>query len=103
MGLQIKSTVTKPIKISGTDIELQEVYMRIEFAGRANGKVLEISPMTYSSKQTYSENKPLFTDVQTTNYVVELLPTESQSIETALDYTKVVYERLGYEVVIETI
>ena len=103
MGLQIKSTVTKPIKISGTDIELQEIYMRIEFAARSNGKVLEISPMTYSAKSTYLENKPLFTDIQTTNFVVELLPNELQSIDVALTYTKYVYEQLGYEVNIETL
>ena len=72
MGLQIKSTITKPIKISGTDIELTEVYIRIEFAGRSNGKVIEISPMTYANRQTYLEGKPLFTDVQTTNFIVDL-------------------------------
>jgi len=34
-------------------------------------------------------------------FIVDLLPTENQSIDTALNYTKVVYEQLGYDVTIE--
>lgn len=101
MGLLIKSTQNKEIKISGTDITLNEVYCRIEFAARANGKILEIAPITYSSKQTYIENKPLFTDAPISTLSVEIQPTEVQSIETALLYTSMYYTQLGYDVVVE--
>lgn len=102
MGLLIKSTQNKTIQISGTDILLNEVYMRIEFAARANGITLEIAPTTYSSRETYLENKPLYTDIQTNNIIVDILNTESQTIDTALNYTKSIYEQLGYEVIIIT-
>ena len=49
MGLIVKNNIT----ISGTQIELPEVYGRIEFAGRANGKTLEIALATYTSKDAY--------------------------------------------------
>jgi hypothetical protein len=103
MGIFIRATQDKQIKISGTDITLNEVYMRIEFAARANGITLEIAPTTFASKQTYSENKPLYTDVITSNLLLDLQPNETQTIDNALNYTAMFYTQLGYDVVIDTL
>lgn len=96
MALIIKATAEKEIKISGTDLTLEQVYGRIEFVGRSNGKTLEIATVTYVSKETFDENKPVFTDIQTGTFNANLEDGEVQSIETALKYAKMGYEQLGY-------
>jgi hypothetical protein len=99
MGLIIKATEEKSIKIVGTDITLESVYGRIEFAGRANGRILEIAIATYASKEAFEESaSAMSTDVQQGSFTVEIQPTETQSIETSHKYTKLAYEQLGYEV-----
>ena len=55
MGLLVKSTETSKIIITGTTIEMPEVYCRIEFAGRANGITLEIAASNYASKIAFKE------------------------------------------------
>jgi hypothetical protein len=102
MGIFIRPTVDKKIKISGTDIELNEVYGRIDFVGRQDGKNLEIATTTYVSKQTYTEGKPIFTDIPQGNFYTQLQETEEQSVQTALLYAKLGFEQLGYEAVIDT-
>jgi hypothetical protein len=101
MGIFIRPTVDKKIKISGTDIELNEVYGRIDFVGRQDGKNLEIATTTYVSKQTYTEGKPIFTDIPQGNFYTQLQETEEQSVQTALLYAKLGFEQLGYEAVID--
>ena len=101
MGLFIRPTEEKTIKISGTDIELNEVYGRIEFVGRQDGKTLEIATTTFVNKQTYTEGKPIFTDIPQGNFYTQLEIGEVQSIQTALDYAKIGFEQLGYEVTID--
>jgi hypothetical protein len=102
MGLLINATNEKTITIQGTTIEMDSVYGRIEFAGRADGKTLEVSIATYASKEAYESGAAvLSTDVPMGNLTVEILPTEAQSIETALNYSKVAFENAGYLVDIE--
>jgi hypothetical protein len=101
MGLFIRPTEEKTIKISGTDIELNEVYGRIEFVGRQDGKTLEIATTTFVNKQTYAEGKPIFTDIPQGNFYTQLENGEVQSIQTALDYAKIGFEQLGYVVSID--
>lgn len=102
MGLLINATEEKKITITGTDIQVPSVYGRIEFAGRADGKTLEIAITTYASKQAYDQNAAaLSTDVQMGSFTVEIQPTETQSIETALQYASNVYTSQGYSVQIE--
>ena len=103
MGLFIKEKGDKKIIISGTDITLPQVYVRLEFAGRADGKTLEISMSTFASKATFAEGKLLFTDVPQGNINVEILPTESQSVEVAHNYAKEAYVQMGYDVVIDLV
>lgn len=101
MALIIKATAEKEIKISGTDLTIPQVYGRIEFVGRANGQTLEIATITFVSKATYEENKPVYTDIQSGTINVTIEQGEEQSLETAHKYGKLAYEQLGYEVLIE--
>jgi len=100
MALIIKATADKKIKISGTELELPEVYGRIEFVGRANGLTLEIATATYTNKLTYEEGKPVFTDLPSGNINATIEATEEQSLDTAHKYGKMAFEQLGYEVII---
>lgn len=103
MGLLIKEKKDKKIIISGADITLPQVYVRLEFAGRADGKTLEISMSTFASKVTFTEGKLLFTDVPQGNINVEILPTEAQSVEVAHKYAKEAYVQKGYDVEIDLV
>jgi predicted ATPase len=100
MSITIKATQEKTILISGTEIGLSEIYGRLEFVGRANGFTLEIATATYVSKETYKENKLLFTDIPLGNINASLEIDEEQSLETAHKYAKLAYEQLGYDVII---
>lgn len=98
MGLIIKNNVT----ITGTTIELPEVYVRIEFAGRANGKTLEVAVSTYASKQAFkSDASVISTSVPMGNFSVELQEGELQSVETAHKYAKQALEQQGFEAIID--
>jgi hypothetical protein len=99
MGLIIKATEENKITITGTEIEVPSVYGRIEFAGRADGKTLEIAVATYASKSAFeSKASALSTNVQQGSFTVELKKGELQSIETSLEYGKQAYQQLGYTV-----
>lgn len=101
MGLEVKSTQQKNIKIIGTEIMLESVYGRIEFAARADGRSLEIAISTYASKSAFKMGaSPITTDVQQGNLYVHLKDQEIQSVDTAQLYAKKAYEELGYDVVI---
>jgi hypothetical protein len=96
MAILIKANEEKSITISGTELTLDEVYARFEFAARADGKTLEIHVVTYTSRVTFESNQPIFTDVQQGSFTVEILPTELQDINTANKYASLAYEQLGY-------
>jgi hypothetical protein len=98
MGLIISGKIT----ITGTEIVVPNVYGRIEFAGRADGKTLEIAVATYASEEAFTSGASvLSTNVQQGSFTVEILPTELQSINTAHEYGKQAFEQLGYTVVID--
>jgi hypothetical protein len=98
MGLLVKQKESKII-ITGTTIEMPEVYCRIEFAGRANGKTLEVASSNYASKIAFKEGaNAISTNVPNGNLTVELQEGETQTIETALSYVQVALEQAGYEV-----
>jgi hypothetical protein len=101
MALIIKATEQKKINIAGTELELSEIYGRIEFVGRADGKTIEIATATYTSKATFEQGKPVFTDIPSGNVNAQIEPTEEQTINTAHKYGKMAYEQLGYEVIID--
>jgi hypothetical protein len=102
MGLIIKSTENKKITIQGTAIEVPEVYGRLEFAGRADGKTLEVAIANYASKEAFDGGaSSLPCDVPNGNFTVELQSGEMQSIETAHSYSQKAFIDLGYDVVID--
>lgn len=102
MGLIINSTEEKKITIQGTEIELPNVYARLEFAGRADGKKLEIAVATFASKNAYKGGaSTLSTNVPQGTLNVELQVGELQSVETAHAYAKAAFEQEGYSVDID--
>ena len=101
MALLIKSTADKKITISGTGIELPEVYGRIRFLGDFNGKSIQGEVATFANAATFAEGKMLYTDVPVGAYQSELEAGEVQSLETAHKYAKIAYEQMGYEVIID--
>jgi len=98
MGLLIKSTTEKVIKIAGTQIELPNIYGRVEFAGRIDGVILDFSVYTFVNKQGFENRQVLFTDIENTTFSVTLQAGEMQNLETALNYSKIIFEQLGYSV-----
>lgn len=99
MGLIINATDEKTITITGTEIQVPNVYGRIEFAGRADGKTLEIAIATYASKQAFENGaSALSTDVPQGNINAELQEGEIQGLDTAHQYAKSAFEQLGYAV-----
>ena len=101
MAILIKATEDKKITISGTGIELPEVYGRIRFLGDFNGKSIQGEVATFANAATFAEGKMLYTDVPVGAYQSELEVGEVQSLETAHKYAKLAYEQMGYEVVID--
>ena len=98
MGLIISGKIT----ITGTEIEVPSVYGRIEFAGRADGKTLEVAVSTYASKEAFTSGASvLSTNVQQGTFNAELREGELQSIDTAHEYSKQAFEQLGYTVEID--
>jgi hypothetical protein len=98
MGLIISGKIT----ITGTEIDVPSVYGRIEFAGRADGKTLEVAVSTYASKEAFTSGASvLSTNVQQGSFNAELREGEIQSIDTAHEYSKQAFEQLGYTVEID--
>lgn len=100
MAILIRATEDKKITISGTSIELPEVYGRIRFLGDFNGTTIQGEVATFANKETFLESKMLYTDVPVGSYQSELEAGEVQSLDTAHKYAKLAYEQMGYEVII---
>lgn len=98
MSLIVKSTESKKIIISGTELELPQVYVRIRFAGDYDGRTLDAEMSTFANKQSFLEGKVLYTDVPIGNFKAVITEQETQSIETIHEYAKKTYEEMGYEV-----
>ena len=102
MGLIIKATEEKKITIQGTEIELPSVYARLEFAGRADGKTLEIAVSIYASKTAYIGGaSQLSTNVPQGTLNAELQESEVQSVETAHQYAKTAFEQEGFTATVD--
>jgi hypothetical protein len=102
MGLIINSTEQNTITITGTTIDVPSVYGRLEFAGRADGKTLEIAVATYASKEAFESGAlALSTNVPMGNLTVEIQPNEVQGLDTAHEYGKIAFENAGYNVTID--
>lgn len=101
MAIIIKATAEKKITISGTELELPEIYGRIRFLGDYSGTTIQGEVTTFTSKTTFDEGKVIYTNVPVGSYQSNLEVGELQSVETAHKYAKMAYEEMGYEVVID--
>jgi hypothetical protein len=102
MALIIKPTQEIKIHVQGTEIELPQVYNRIEFGCRPNGTTMEMAFYTYSSLEAYTSGSMVPTDLPTQNLVADIDPeTQVQGLEAAHELSKTYYEDLGYEVTIQ--
>ena len=101
MAILIKATAEKKITISGTNLEVPQVYGRIRFLGDFSGTTIQGEVMTFADSKTFAEGKMMYTDVPTGAYQAELEAGEVQSLDTAHKYAKLAYEQQGYDVVID--
>ena len=76
-----------PIFIKGTEIELDNCYVRIEFNASLNGQTLTVYPKVFLNEFEYTQGNELNTNVNTKSFEVAILETEIQSIDTALSYS----------------
>ena len=98
MALLLSKNIT-PILVQGTDIELSSVYVRIIFTCNLDG-TLTVNYKTYLNQDSYLEGKELSTNIVNLTYNFAILPTESQSLETALIYMQNEFTSLGYNTTI---
>ena len=99
MGLLVNATEEKKILIQGTNIELPNVYVRLEYSARLNGVILEIASYIYNSKDSYDNGDAIvLTNVPMSNITIELQEGEEQNLQSAELYSKIQYESLGYKV-----
>jgi hypothetical protein len=96
MGLLVKSTADKKIKISGTDFELEQVYARISFVAKPNGREMEIAFGIFASYEMFLEGKILFTNIPEVNFNAVLPEGVEQSTSSALEQAKLGFEQMGY-------
>lgn len=98
MALEIVATEEKPITINGTDITIPKVYARLEFAGRIDGKTIEVGLHLFQKKELYLKGIKVGCDVPLDNVIAEayIIKSEAQDLKTAEKYTKLAYESLGY-------
>ena len=101
MALILSNTET-PILISGTTIELPQVYTRLEFGCRPNGITIEIAFSTYENAAMYASGSQIATNIPISNYTGDIDPlTQVQSVESAHELAQTDYEGLGYTAVID--
>jgi hypothetical protein len=101
MALILSNTET-PITVSGTTIELPEVYNRLEFGCRSNGITMEIAFSTYENSTMYQSGSMIHTNVPLANYTGDIDPlTQVQSVESAHALAKTHFENLGYTVTVD--
>lgn len=97
MGLLITSTEENKITINGSPIELDSIYVRLQYFALPNGNEMEIAFQTYYDKNAYTNEQPLPTNISPVNFKVGLEPTEEQSVTTAHEYAKRGFEEWGYK------
>ena len=103
MGLLVTGTEEKKITVKGTELELPSVYLRIEFAGYADGKTLEVAFKTYVNEAEFKkeDSTPIATSLVNNiggNVRFELAPEEEQGLTLALAKLAEVFTSEGYTV-----
>ena len=102
MGLFVKKTEEKKLVLSGTEIELDEIYGRVRFLASPDGKGIEFETMYWYNKSKFvSGAQPIQVDVQFKAQRVILPEGQKQDLETVLSHAKSYVEQLGYDCEIE--
>jgi hypothetical protein len=96
----ISTIDAKAIYIKGTDIELQSVYGRASLICSQDGFTISVTIKTYYDYYAYKNASELTTDINQLSFDFVILPTETQSIDVALQYAKNRFIELGYNCVI---
>jgi hypothetical protein len=91
----------KSIFIKGTDIELTNCYVRIEFTAQKDGRTCDVIFSTYLNYEKFKEGKVVETSITTNKFDFAILETELQSIDVVLQYSIEKFEDLGYTAEIE--
>lgn len=99
MGLLITPN-TEKITINGSPIELDSLYVRLQFFAHPDGKTLEIAFNTYYDKDAYLNEQPLPTNIGNANFKVELQGEEQQTLDQAHLSAKQGFEQWGYNATI---
>lgn len=98
MGLIIQPTESKKILIDGTEIEVPQVYGRVEFYAMKDGVSMEAQCTIYASKTAFTQGKFLFTNIGMPTIKIEIANAETQSLDVALSYMAGYLNSQGYEV-----
>jgi len=100
MGIIVTPNI-KTIKAQGTPIELQSIYVRIEYVAHADGLLMDVTFKTYYNRLQYEANELLATDIVQNSFTSQIDTTETQSIDTALTYSIAKFEEWGYSATLE--
>ena len=104
MALILTPTQEKKIKIQGTTIELNSLYLRLEFKARMDGSTLEINGSQFINKEMFLNSTPVAADITSPQVMFNIdTTTEVQDISTAHKYLKEYYESNGYTVTIDLV
>lgn len=98
MGLIVKNKDGNNVKISNTDIIIDNVYLRLVYVAKANGEDVEVELLPYQDKSKYTEG--LVLNNITLPRVVEGKVVE-QTLVDVHDLTKDKLEDLGFDVEID--
>jgi hypothetical protein len=102
MALILTSTSQRRINISGTDLEISSVYLRIEFNSRMDGKTIDLNAAAYANKNMYLSGMPVSVDIVSPKVSMNIDPvSQTQGIDTAHQLLKSFYEENGYTVAID--
>jgi hypothetical protein len=102
MALILTPTQEQKIKIQGTTIELDSLYLRLEFRARMNGSTLEINGAQFINKEMFLNNTPVVADIISPQVMFDIDTTvEVQDISAAHRLLKAYYEENGYGVTID--
>jgi len=97
MALKIEATDETKIRIKGLDVELNEVYCRIETRSFRDGATMEVYLEYYATKEQYESNEPIAIDIPFKGFKIsEMKDDEKQGIEFAHVKAIEVFTEKGY-------
>lgn len=110
MGLIVKPTNEKKIHLKNTEVELEEVYVRVDVQLHSTGKHISFNPTIYQSKNHFKSDvrSKIYTDIEINpnmkglnGILVQREEDEPFDVHTAIQKAKIYFESKGYDVDIE--